>query len=126
MYSGHCSLIGSVSRILSVPLQIEHEPRRILHAVLHLAQKQHGLASVHDAVVVGKRHVHHRAHLDLAVDGDRAVEGAVHAENGRLFAWGGSEGSEGTNESDAQSRNRALVMGIGEKIKLQFPIDTNT
>src|SRR5215210_3842976 len=65
-------------------LEIEHEARRILQGLLDPYEEGHGLLAVDDAVIVGERKIHHRAHDDLAVADHRTVLDAVHAENARL------------------------------------------
>src|SRR3546814_6654264 len=44
----------------------------------------HRLAAVDQAMIVGKRKIHHRADHDLSVAHDRPVLDAVHAKHGRL------------------------------------------
>src|SRR5260370_3726305 len=60
--------------------QIQHQPRRILQALLDTHQERHRVFAVDDAVIVGQRQIHHRAYLDLSTDRDRAILYLVHAE----------------------------------------------
>src|SRR5262245_59245154 len=65
-------------------LQIQHEPLRVLQALLDAHQERHGLAAVDDAVVVAQGEVHHRPGHDLAVPDHGLLLDAVHAKNARL------------------------------------------
>src|SRR5262245_53789115 len=65
-------------------LQIQHEARRIFEAFFHAHQEGDGLAAIDDAVIVGKREIHHRAGLDLAIDDHRPLLDLVHAEDAGL------------------------------------------
>src|SRR5688572_25852494 len=57
---------------------VQQQARRVLERFLHRHQREHRLAPVDYAVVVGKRQVVHRPHHHLAVLHHRALLGGVH------------------------------------------------
>ena len=48
---------------------------------LHTAQEQDRFATIHEAVIISQRQIHHRADHHLAADGDGPVLDRVQAEN---------------------------------------------
>jgi hypothetical protein len=63
------------------PSQIQHQALRVLDRLLDAHQECHRLAPVDDAMVVGERQIHHRAHDHRSVARDRTLLDAVHAED---------------------------------------------
>src|SRR5579883_2285536 len=70
--------------VRAASLHIHQQPLGFLDALLDADEERHGLAAVDDAVVVGKREVHHRTCLDLVADHHRAHLDLVHAQDRRL------------------------------------------
>src|ERR1043166_2043330 len=66
------------------PLNVQQQAHRVFDAFLHAHQKRDGFFSIHDAVIVAEREIHHRADDDLAVDCHRALLGFVHSQNAAL------------------------------------------
>src|SRR5207237_9370365 len=62
------SLFFGVSRCLP-----DEHRGRVFHQLLHADEEEHGLLPIDDPVVIAEGDVHHRADLDLAVDGHRAT-----------------------------------------------------
>ena len=60
-------------------------------ACLHALEEGDGFPAIDEPVVIRERDVHHRADLDLPLDGDGAREDAVHPEDGRLCGRGGGQ-----------------------------------
>jgi len=61
---------------------IEKDDLGVLNAFLDLSQKEHGLTSIDDSMVICKSDVHDRSSLDLVTNANRAVLNGVHAEDG--------------------------------------------
>ena len=61
------------------PSQLQQHLLRLLDEGLDPLEEVDRLAAVDEAVVVGEREVHHRAHHDLPVLDHRAVDDVVHA-----------------------------------------------
>jgi hypothetical protein len=59
-------------------LNLKHQPCRVFQALFDSDQELDRFTAVDDAVVVGQRDVHHRAHDDLAVHHHRAILDLVH------------------------------------------------
>src|SRR5215470_2399810 len=69
---------------LALRSEPEQQPGRILERLLDRDQREHRLAAVDDAVIVGERQVVDRADHDLAVLDDRPVARGVDAEDRAL------------------------------------------
>src|SRR5439155_533062 len=90
----------------------------VLEQLLHAHQEGHGLLAVHDAVIVGERHVHHRAHHHLIPYGDRTLLDLVHAEDAALGRVEDRRGKERTIASAVRNRERPAR----ELVELERPL----
>src|SRR6478609_11400569 len=83
--------------------EVQHEARRVLERLLDPDEEGHRLLAVDDAVVIGKRQIHHRPRDDLAAMHHRPLLDLVHAEDRRL------RGIE-----DRRRHQRAVDTAIGD------------
>src|ERR1051326_7845490 len=74
----------SASLIRLATSLFEQQSSRIFDQLFDADEELDRFRAVDDAVVVGQRHVHHRADLDLAVDGDGTVLDGVQPEDADL------------------------------------------
>ncbi len=84
---------------------LQHQPRRVLEAVLDADEEGDGFLAVDQAVVVAEGEIHHRADDDLAVEGDRALLDGVHAEDaalGRIEDRGAEQRAVGAAVGDGE------------------------
>lgn len=76
----------------------------ILNVLLHLHQELHSFPAVQQSVVVGESQVHHRADLNLAVDGNGSLLDGMETKNGTL----GEVDDRGTHE---RAKNATVADG---------------
>src|SRR3546814_7602980 len=87
--------------------KVDQQPCRVLDRFLHADKEGHRLAAVDQAMIVGKRKIHHRADHDLSVAHDRPVLDAVHAKHGRS--------EEHTSELQSLMRSSYAVFCLNNK-----------
>ena len=86
----------------------EH-PGWVLDEVLDLHEELHRFATVHDAVIVAERQIHHRLDDDLPVDRHHAVRDLVQAENANLRRIENRRAHERAEHPAVGNRERAAL-----------------
>jgi len=56
----------------------------VFYQFLNPYKKLHGLATIHDAMIIGERDVHHWSDRDLTIDNDRSLLNFMHAKDAHL------------------------------------------
>src|SRR5579859_4506236 len=99
-------------------LYFQQHSRRGFDRVLDALEERHGFAAIHDAMIIGQRHIHHRADHHIAFARDRAVLNGVEAEDSALGRVHNGRGEQGTI-------NAAIADGEGatlQFLRLEFVV----
>src|SRR5258708_28908446 len=83
---------------------VEKQPLGIFQIFLHAHEKRNRFAAVDKAMIVGKRQIHHRPDLDLAVDRNGPLLYLVHAQYARLRWVADWRGHDRTEDTDIGNR----------------------
>ena len=78
-------MVESSARQRRRALKIEGQLFRVFDAFLHFDEESNSIFSIHGAMIIAEREVHHWANFDFSINGHRPCYDFMHAEDPALW-----------------------------------------